>query len=105
MIPTEPTTTRRSVPREAVGTRDDLATLTCPNCLGTRMIPADIRAEAPCPLCQYPLVDVPPVPPQAPVFIELEQRIGTRGIDHGEPWHAVDQPDRFQLGEGFAESA
>jgi hypothetical protein len=62
MIPTESTTTRSTPQREVVETRDGMATLTCPNCLGTLKIKADTRAAAPCPICQYPLVYEPPAP-------------------------------------------
>ena len=45
------------------------------------------------------------VPAQAALLVQLVERVGAGGVDHGQPRHAVDQAELVQLGEGLAERA
>ena len=72
MIPTEAPTTSGRLERDVLA-RERFATLTCPNCLGTLQIKANIRAAAPCPICRYPLRYDPPTAVPAEPFTPKQE--------------------------------
>ena len=48
---------------------------------------------------------IPAVPAQAALLVELVERVGAGRVDHRQPRHALDQPERLEFGKRLAEGA